>query len=252
MRQSAGLFDVWVWAEIKVDFAKSLNCIYARMSINQAIYQTCHLFLGTQWELERDGSIWICSSFAVGHLIHIDTRNSPGPSRFIDKTDMRPTCDCLQRMWHFEAPQSVRKSTKLTTLRVFVCVGLCLIRSLRVSVCVCVGIVLRLLSMFWWCPSGSYKPQCQNRTACQSTWTVMSALWVCVCVCVSRSVFVCFVMQNQAESIMRCLKSQTNANKWGLRPGLVALEAAAKPQDCCSAKPAHKSMLHFLLTPISS
>lgn len=135
MRQSAGLFHVWVWAEIKVDFAKSLNCIYARMSINQAIYQTCHLFLGTQWELERDGSIWICSSFAVGHLIHIDTRNSPGPSRFIDKTDMRPTCDCLQRMWHFEAPQSVRKSTKLTTLRVFVCVGLCLIRSLRVSVC---------------------------------------------------------------------------------------------------------------------
>lgn len=140
IRQSAGLFDMWVWAEIKVDFAKSLNCIYARMSINQAIYQTCHLFLGTQWELERDGSIWICSSFAVGHLIHIDTRNSPGPSRFIDKTDMRATCDCLQRMWHFEAPQSVRKSTKLTTLRMFVCVcvGDCVWLGLCAQVCVCV------------------------------------------------------------------------------------------------------------------
>lgn len=116
-------------------------------------------------------------------------------------------------------------------LCVWVCVwlGLCAWR------CVCEGIVLRLLSMFWWCPSGSYKPQCQNRTACQSTWTVMSALWVTVCVCVcvyvSRSVFVCFVMQNQGESIMRCLKSQTNANKWGLRPGLVAQE-----RDCQASR----------------
>lgn len=41
-------FDMRVGAEIIVDFAKSLNCIYTRMSINQAIYQTCHLFLEIQ------------------------------------------------------------------------------------------------------------------------------------------------------------------------------------------------------------